>query len=77
MNTYAKEKANVEKQMDSKSEQFAYDLISTNSQYTSLQNKNSLDYIFTRKQYKKSLTRLYENESQMWYDHLEQESSDF
>jgi hypothetical protein len=37
MNTYAKEKANVEKQMDAKSEQFAFnDFISTSSQNTSL-----------------------------------------
>ena len=37
----------------------------------------SLDYLYTKKQFKRIIKRLSEDESAVWFDHLEREIQEF
>ena len=50
---------------------------SSNPNTTVNLDRYSLDYILTRKRFKQHIKRMSETESQMWFDHLEQEISDY
>lgn len=42
-----------------------------------IEANNSLDYIFTKQQFKKIIKRLQEDPSAIWHDHLEREIKEF